>query len=430
MDMNIIKNPARSSWAELCLRPSSNNPVVLERVKAIVDRVRKDGDKALRQLSEEIDKRPLASIEVSSREIDAAYALVSDEVKAAVSEAKKNIAAFHKAQMPKEISVETAPGVRCIQRPVPIAKVGLYIPGGTAPLFSTVLMLAVPAKIAGCRELILCTPEGKNGSIAAEVLYTARECGVDRIFRIGGSQAVAAMAFGTESVPAVDKIFGPGNQYVTTAKQLLGNSAVAIDMPAGPSEVMVLSDGSADPAFAAADLLSQAEHGADSQVMLVCSSEQDAADIMEEVERQTRVLGREEFVRQSLSKSRFIVFDDRKDMTDFANEYGPEHLIILTQNPWEIADMISCAGSVFVGPYSPESAGDYASGTNHTLPTCGWARAFSGVNIDSFMRKMTLQELSKEGLGALASTIVSMAEAEGLQAHANAVKVRTANGKK
>lgn len=428
--MEIIINPARSQWPELCLRPSSENPVIMERVQAIITRVKNDGDEALRQLSEEIDKRPLGAIEVSGEEMAEAEAKVSEAVKLAVAEAKKNIAAFHQAQMPKEISIETSAGVRCIQRPMPIANVGLYIPGGTAPLFSTVLMLAVPASIAGCKQLILCTPTGKDGKVATEVLYTAKVCGVDRIFKVGGAQAVAAMAFGTETIPAVDKIFGPGNQYVTTAKQLLGNKKVAIDMPAGPSEVMVLADGSTDAGFAAADLLSQAEHGPDSQAMLVCTSREKAEEVIAEVERQTAELDRAEYVRLSLSKSRFIVFESREMMTEFANAYGSEHLIISTEEPWDIADRITSAGSVFVGAYSPESAGDYASGTNHTLPTCGWARSFSGVNIDSFMRKMTIQDLSKEGLESLAPTIIAMAEAEGLQAHANAVKIRTSYGKK
>lgn len=428
--MDIIYNPARSCWDELCLRPSSENPVVLERVQAIIARVKKDRDLAIKQLSEEIDKLTLEEIEVSEAEIAEAEAAVSEEVKAAIAKAKENIGIFHQAQMPKEISVETSEGVRCIQRPVPIAKVGLYIPGGTAPLFSTVLMLAVPAKIAGCKQLILCTPVGKSGKVAAEVLYAAKFCGVDRIFKVGGAQAVAAMAYGTETIPAVDKIFGPGNQYVTTAKQLLSNKVVAIDMPAGPSEVMVLTDKTSNPAFAAADLLSQAEHGADSQVMLVSDCKETAEAVIREVERQTELLDRGEFIRKSLSKSRFIVFDDSSKLAEFADAYGPEHLIILTEKPWNIANCITSAGSVFVGAYSPESAGDYASGTNHTLPTCAWARAFSGVNIDSFMRKMTLQDLSKKGLESLAPTIVAMAKAEGLEAHANAVKIRIAYGKK
>ena len=417
-------NPPREQWEALCRRPADSNPVVRERVEKILQRVREQGDDALRALSEEIDGRPLDAIEVTPEEVREAEAKVSKSVKRAVAQAEANICAFHEAQRPREISVETAPGVRCVQRPVPIGRVGLYIPGGTAPLFSTVLMLAVPAAIAGCPEVVLCTPAGKDGKVNAEVLYTASYCGVKRIFKLGGAQAVAAMAYGTQSVPKVDKIFGPGNQYVTTAKQLLSAGTVAIDMPAGPSEVMVVTDGSSPASFAAADLLSQAEHGADSQVMLVCSDAQTAEAVRAEVERQTRELPRENFVRQALDKSRCVVFTEEDERVAFANAYAPEHLILLLQDAWAFADRITAAGSVFVGAWTPESAGDYASGTNHTLPTCGWARSFSGVNLDSYFRKMTLQELTPEGLRGLSDTIVTMAEAEGLQAHANAVKIR------
>ncbi len=420
-------NPPRDQWEALCRRPADSNPLVRSRVEAILKRVREQGDDALRALSEEIDGRPLDTIEVTPEEVREADAKVSEDVKRAVAQAEANIRAFHAAQQPREISVLTAPGVRCIQRPVPIGRVGLYIPGGTAPLFSTVLMLAVPANIAQCPEVVLCTPAGKDGKVNAEVLYTAACCGVKRIFKLGGAQAVAAMAYGTQSVPKVDKIFGPGNQYVTTAKQLLSAGTVAIDMPAGPSEVMVVTDGSSPASFAAADLLSQAEHGADSQVMLVCTDMQTADAVRAEVERQTRELPRENFVRQALDKSRCVVFSDEEDRIAFANAYAPEHLILAVRDPWSFAGRITAAGSVFVGPWTPESAGDYASGTNHTLPTCGWARSFSGVNLDSFYRKMTLQELTPEGLRGLSETIVTMAEAEGLQAHANAVKIRLQN---
>ncbi len=425
--METFLNPSRERWADLCRRPSSANPVVRERVEAILQRVREQGDEALRQLSLEIDSRPLEQIEVSPGEILEAEVRVSPAVKRAVAAAEANIRAFHEAQRPREISVDTAPGVRCIQRPVPIEKVGLYIPGGTAPLFSTVLMLAVPASIAGCAEVVLCTPTGADGKVSPEVLYTAAYCGVRRIFKLGGAQAVAAMAYGTQSVPKVDKIFGPGNQYVTTAKQLLSAGTVAIDMPAGPSEVMVVADGSAPAAFAAADLLSQAEHGADSQVMLVTPDEATAAAVQAEVARQMEALPRAAYVQQALDKSRAVIFPDGQDRVDFANAYAPEHLILAVHDPWGFAARITAAGSVFVGAWTPESAGDYASGTNHTLPTCGWARSFSGVNLDSFYRKMTLQELTPEGLRGLADTIVTMAEAEGLQAHADAVKVRLAH---
>lgn len=418
--METLINPSRSSWAALCQRPMADDPVVTERVKAILARVKNNGDRALRELSQEIEGRSLDAIEVTASEIAEAETKLSPEVKEAIRNAEKNIRAFHQAQMPREIRVETAPGVTCIQRPVPIGRVGLYIPGGSAPLFSTVLMLAVPARLAGCREVILCTP-----AQSPEVLYAAAYCGVSRIFRIGGAQAIAAMAYGTGSIPRVDKIFGPGNRYVTTAKQLLSAGTVAIDMPAGPSEVMVLADDSTPAAYAAADLLSQAEHGPDSQVMLVAGSESTCRAILEEVERQTALLPRSAIALQALEKSRAVVLPAVEDRIDFANAYAPEHLIIGTENPWTIADNITAAGSVFVGMYTPESAGDYASGTNHTLPTSGWARSFSGVNLDSFFRKMTLQEISREGLQGLRNTIVTMATAEGLDAHANAVKVRT-----
>ena len=422
--IRIETNPSRESWETLCRRPATHNPVVMERVQAILERVKEKGDAALRELSLEIEGRPMEAIEVTEEEIRTASQAVSPAVKQAIADAEKAIRAFHQAQQPREICVETAPGVRCIQRPVPIGRVGLYIPGGSAPLFSTVLMLAVPASIAGCPEVILCTPAGKDGNVCAEVLYAAAYCDVKRVFKLGGAQAIAAMAYGTESVPRVDKIFGPGNQYVTTAKQLLSASTVAIDMPAGPSEVMVIADGSTPPAFAAADLLSQAEHGPDSQVMLVCESDGTCRRILEEVERQTALLPRSAIALQALEKSRAFVFDKLEDRIAFANAYAPEHLIIATTDAWVIADRITAAGSVFVGPYTPESAGDYASGTNHTLPTCAWARSFSGVNLDSFCRKMTLQEITSEGLRGLSQTIITMAEAEGLQAHANAVKVR------
>ena len=416
--IQILQNPSRDTWEALCQRPASDNPVVLERVKGILQRVKEQGDQALRALSLEIDARPLDTIEVSKAEIKKAEESISPAVKAAIADAAAHIRAFHEAQQPREIRVETAPGVTCIQRPVPIGRVGLYIPGGSAPLFSTVLMLALPAQIAGCCEVVLCTP-----AESPEVLYTAAYCGIQRIFRLGGAQAIAAMGYGTESVPRVDKIFGPGNQYVTTAKQLLSAGTVAIDMPAGPSEVMVIADSTTPAAFAAADLLSQAEHGPDSQVMLVCESEATCRAILSEVERQTSALPRSAIALQALEKSRALIFGPEETVA-FANAYAPEHLIIATENPWDIANRITNAGSVFVGPYTPESAGDYASGTNHTLPTCGWARAFSGVNLDSFYRKMTLQEISREGLRGLSQTIVTMARAEGLQAHANAVTVR------
>ena len=408
----------------MCRRAEQDNSQIAERVAAIVEQVAEQGDAAIKALAEQIDGVQLENLEVSAAEIAWAESQVKDEVKQAVEVAVKNISAFHEAQMPSEVRVETQPGVVCVQRPVAISRVGLYIPGGTAPLFSTVLMLALPAKIAGCKDIVLCTPTNKQGMVASEVLYAASRCGVSRIFKVGGAQAVAAMAYGTESVPKVDKIFGPGNRYVTLAKQLVSGRNTSIDMPAGPSEVMVLADESAKADFVASDMLSQAEHGRDSQAMVVCNSVALAEQIAAEVERQAALLDRADYVAESLAHSRCVVFDDERAMIDFANEYAAEHLIISMRDAWGVASQITAAGSIFIGNYSPESAGDYASGTNHTLPTSGWAHSCSGVNIDSFMRKMTIQELSKEGIQSLAPTIVAMAEAEGLQAHANAVKVR------
>ena len=421
--MRIIDNPPRSGWAALTLRKGVDYESIRPRVEAILKAVEEEGDAALLRLMKEIDGVD-APLEVSAAEVDAACAKVSEPVRKAILDAKRNIEAFHAAQMPREVRVETAPGVVCVQKPVPINRVGLYVPGGSAPLFSTVLMLAVPAALAGCRERILCTPCSKDGSVAPEVLFSARECGITRIFRIGGAQAVAAMASGTETVPRVDKIFGPGNPYVTLAKQIVSGRSTAIDMPAGPSEVMVLADGSSNPAFVAADLLSQAEHGKDSTAVLVCTETAFAEKVLQEVESQKKALPRDAQVDGSLSHS-FAVVLDKQAMVEFAEAYAPEHLIISTSDASQIAERITASGSVFVGPWSPESAGDYASGTNHTLPTSGWARSFSGVNMDSFFRKMTLQTLSREGLAALAPTIVNMARAEGLDAHARAVTLRT-----
>ena len=422
--MNIYQNPEPQAWAALCRRAEQDNSLIAERVEAIVERVAKEGDAALFALAEQIDGVRLDSLAVSEQEFLDAEASVSDEVKAAIENAIRNIEAFHRAQLPSEVRVETQPGVVCVQRPVPISRVGLYIPGGTAPLFSTVLMLALPAKIAGCEDIILCTPTNKQGRVSAEVLYAARRCGVTKVFKAGGAQAVAAMAYGTESVPKMYKIFGPGNRYVTLAKQLVAGRNTSIDMPAGPSEVMVMADGSADAEFVAADMLSQAEHGRDSQAIVVCDSVVFAQKVAAAVERQMAVLSRADYVAESLKNSRAVVFDSREQMIAFANEYAAEHLIISMEDAWGVAAEITAAGSIFIGNYSPESAGDYASGTNHTLPTSGWAHSCSGVNIDSFMRKMTIQELSRDGIESLAQTIVAMAEAEGLEAHANAVKVR------
>ena len=421
--MQTFINPPRSEWATLTERNIPDEPAVDEAVGAIIAEVRAKGDTALREMALKFDRCNVGALEVSEAEIAEGCARVSDEVKAAIGLAKENISKFHAAQMPGEVDVATLPGVRCLQRPVAIDRVGLYIPGGQAPLFSTVLMLACPAKIAGCREVILCTPQSGDRPIAPEILYAASVCGIDRIYRVGGAQAIAAMALGTETIGRVDKIFGPGNRYVTKAKQKL-SSVVAIDMPAGPSEVLVMADSSADATFVAADLLSQAEHGRDSQAILVCDSEETARKVDAEVSRLMTCLSRTESVEGSLSHSRLIVFTDKDDMMDFVNAYAPEHLIISMRDAWTLASKVRAAGSVFIGNYSPESAGDYASGTNHTLPTAAWARSYSGVNIDSFMRKITYQELTRDGLGLLAPTIVAMAEAEGLDAHALAVKVR------
>ena len=417
-------NPSKTLWPQLTERVTADDAVIEERVKSILERVRTEGDKALKELSSEIDKVDLSSgVEVTAEEISDARAQVSEELKAAVSQAYKNIFAFHKAQEFQPVEMETVPGVRCIQKAVPLQRAGLYIPGGSAPLFSTVLMLAVPAKVAGCREVILCTPCGKDGKVAPAVLYTASECGVDRIFKVGGAQAVAAMAYGTETVPAVDKIFGPGNRYVTKAKEIVSRK-VAIDMPAGPSEVLVMADSSAVPAFVASDLLSQAEHGPDSQVILVCDTEILADKVQQEVEAQLERLPRKDVALKALENSRVIVMPSLDDRIEFVNMYAAEHLIISIENPWDSAEKITAAGSVFIGNYTPESAGDYASGTNHTLPTSGWARSMSGVNLDSFIRKITYQEITGEGMNTLGKTIVTMAKAEGLDAHANAAILR------
>ena len=402
----------------------TDDAVIEARVASIISRVRSDGNKALIELAAEIESVDLASgIEVSKEEISIASSAVSKELKAAISAAYENIQRFHAAQKPQPVDIQTAPGVRCAQRAVPIRRVGLYIPGGSAPLFSTVLMLAIPAKTAGCREVILCTPCGKDGKVAPAVLYAASVCGVDRIFKIGGAQAISAMAYGTETVPMVDKIFGPGNRYVTKAKEMVSRK-VAIDMPAGPSEVLVMADESAVPSFVAADLLSQAEHGPDSQVILICNDEAVADEVEAEVEKQLNLLPRKETAVLALENSRIIVFKDQDKQIEFVNTYAPEHLIISMSEPWDIAEKISAAGSIFLGNYTPESAGDYASGTNHTLPTSGWARSMSGVNLDSFIRKITYQEITKEGILTLGNTIVTMAEAEGLDAHANAASIR------
>ncbi len=421
--MEIFINPGRDTWKRLTSRTREDDSSIDETVASIIRRVREEGDAALSDLTERIDGIRPDSLEVSREEIRAASGSIPDRLKQALGQAAENIRKFHQAQMPAEISIETMPGIRCVSRPVPIRSAGLYIPGGSAPLFSTVLMLVIPAQVAGCRQTTLCTPPDRNGNISPLILYAASLCGVGRIFRIGGAQAIAAMAYGTETVPKADKIFGPGNRYVTRAKQML-SSTVAIDMPAGPSEVMVLADGSARADFVASDLLSQAEHGPDSQVMLVCRSVEFAEKVREETEAGLARLPRRELAAKALENSRIIVMDSIDDMVDFADMYAAEHLIISMKDPWKIASRITAAGSVFIGNHSPESAGDYASGTNHTLPTSGWAGSYSGVNTESFMRRMTLQELTREGLAALGDTIMTMASAEGLEGHRRAVEIR------
>lgn len=416
-------NPAKEEWTSLVKRVSVNDDVIAGRVDAILARVQRDGDRAIIELAREIDGVELNGIEVVDAEYAEAATLVSQEVKDAIAKAAANIAKFHAAQCFKPIEVETAPGVKCVQRSVAIQKVGLYVPGGTAPLFSTVLMLAIPAKVAGCKQIVLCTPTNKQGKVAPAVLYAAKVCGVDHVYKVGGAQAVGAMAYGTETIPAVDKIFGPGNRYVTKAKECV-TDRVSIDMPAGPSEVMVMADETADVRFVASDLLSQAEHGADSQALLVCGSEEIADAVCREVDAQLDKLPRKELTMKALVESRIVVLPMLEQQIEFANMYASEHLIISMKEPWKVAEQITAAGSVFIGNYSPESAGDYASGTNHTLPTSGWARSCSGVNIDSFTRKITYQELTAEGMALLGPTIVAMAEAEGLDAHANAARLR------
>ena len=424
----IYVNPPRSEWPALTARCTRQEEEIGERVAAILAEVRTGGDAALRRIVRRIEGYLPETFEVTRERRAEAAKAVSPQLKAALAQAKANIEAFHRAQLPAQVEVETMPGVRCVQRAVAIGRAGLYIPGGKAPLFSTVLMLALPARIAGCREVILCTPCGRDGRIAPEILYAADLCGVDRVFALGGAQAVAAMAYGTESIPRVDKIFGPGNRYVTKAKQLAGAADVAVDLPAGPSEVLVLADEDARPEFAAADLLSQAEHGDDSQAMLVCRSEEFARRAIASVGEQAARLSRRDAIGNSLANSRIVVFSDPDEQIAFADAYAPEHLIVAMRDAWDAAARITAAGSVFIGGSSPESAGDYASGTNHTLPTGGWARAYSGVNTESFMRKITYQELTRGGLEALAPTITAMAEAEGLDAHANAVRIRTEGG--
>ena len=424
--MILINYPDKSQWADILKRPVMNTESLFDTVRTVIGRVKAEGDRAVLDYEEQFDKVRLQALAVSAAELDEAEALISPELKDAIRLAKANIETFHAAQRFEGRKVETQPGVTCWQKAVPIEKVGLYIPGGTAPLFSTVLMLAVPAKIAGCGEIVLCTPPGRDGKVHPAVLFAARVAGVDRIFKAGGIQAVAAMAYGTESVPRVYKIFGPGNQYVTAAKQLVSLRDVAIDMPAGPSEVEVLADATANPAFVAADLLSQAEHGVDSQAVLVTTSEALQQAVKAEVERQLALLSRKEIAARSLENSKLILVRDMDEALALTNAYAPEHLIVETADYLSVAARVVNAGSVFLGSLSPESAGDYASGTNHTLPTNGYARAYSGVSLDSFIRKITFQEITPEGIRRIGPAIETMAANEHLDAHKNAVTLRLA----
>ena len=422
--MILISNPDKSQWQEILKRPVMNTENLFDTVRSVIDRVKEEGDRAVLDYEEKFDKVMLASLAVSEEEQQEAENLVSEDLKAAIRLAKQNIETFHAAQRFEGKKVQTQPGVTCWQKAVAIEKVGLYIPGGTAPLFSTVLMLAVPARIAGCKEIVLCTPPGRDGKVHPAVLFAAKVAGVNRIFKAGGIQAIAAMAYGTESVPKVYKIFGPGNQYVTAAKQLVSLRDVAIDMPAGPSEVEVLADETANPIFVAADLLSQAEHGVDSQAILITTSVELQQAVKVEVERQLALLPRKEIAEKSLANSKLIVVDSMAEAIELTNAYAPEHLIIETEDYLSVAERIVNAGSVFLGSLTPESAGDYASGTNHTLPTNGYAKAYSGISLDSFIRKITFQEIKPEGLNIIGPAIELMAANEQLDAHKNAVSVR------
>lgn len=422
--MQIYINPSRESRKTLLQRPAIDATALQEKVKQVLNEVQQQGDAALKKYTQQFDGVELDNILVSEAEVAAAVSSLPQELKEAIEIAIANITLFHQKQVSAPELVQTMPGVQCWRKSVGIEKVGLYIPGGTAPLFSTILMLGIPARIAGCKEVILCSPPGKNGLLHPAILYAAQQVGVTRIYKLGGVQAIAAMAYGTETVPQVYKIFGPGNQYVTCAKQLVQQQGLAIDMPAGPSEVCVLADETANAAYVAADLLSQAEHGIDSQVLLVSTQEALVKEVQEQIAKQLALLPRKELAAKALENSTAIVVNNLDEAIDLVNEYAAEHLIIACKEDEAIAGRIINAGSVFLGNYSPESAGDYASGTNHTLPTNGFAKAYSGVSVDSFVKKITYQKLTKEGIQQIGNAVIQMAEAEGLQAHANAVKVR------
>jgi histidinol dehydrogenase len=425
--MKKIYNPQPETWSEICKRPTQTFSDVEETVKQIFKEVQQKGDKAIAKYSSFFDGVALENILVTSEEIEIAKKEVSSELKEAIQLAKSNIEQFHAAQKTDKIVIETITGVTCWQEKRPIQKVGLYIPGGTAPLFSTVLMLAVPAKLAGCQEIVLCSPPDKNGKINAAILYAADLCGVTKIYKVGGIQAIAGMTFGTETIPQVYKIFGPGNQFVTIAKQFASQNGVAIDMPAGPSELLVYADETAIPSFVASDLLSQAEHGKDSQVILVTNNKNILNDVEEEIYKLLKELPRQEIAQVAIQNSKLIFVETEITALSLINEYGPEHFIVCSKNEDYFVDGIQNAGSVFIGNYTPESAGDYASGTNHTLPTNGYSKSYSGVNLDSFLKAMTFQKISNEGIQNIGKAIETMAEAEGLQAHKNAVTLRLKN---
>ena len=422
--MQVLKYPQKQDWQQILTRPAIDMDELEEVVNQIYKEIKCDGDKALLKYTWFYDRIKIDELEVSREEIDASTQLISEDLKQAMAVAAKNIELFHASQFPESKIIETTTGVSCWRKATAIEKVGLYIPGGSAPLFSTVLMLGVPAKLAGCKEVILCTPPGKDGEIDPAILYASKLVGIDRVFRVGGIQAIGAMAFGTESIPNVFKIFGPGNQFVTAAKQRVNKVGVAIDMPAGPSEVLVLADKIAEPSFVAADLLSQAEHGADSQVILLTWDKDLVDKVVAEVEVQLSALSRRNVAELALKNSKIILVESMEEALEMSNEYGPEHLIVSVENEEEVVSHIQNAGSVFLGNYTPESAGDYASGTNHTLPTNGYAKAYSGVNLESFMKSISFQKISEKGLLELGPVIETMAKAEQLDAHCNAVSVR------
>jgi histidinol dehydrogenase len=422
--MKTIKYPNENTWSDLLKRPIQTVNDIESTVNQIFEDVQRNGDIAVSKYTKLFDGADLQSNLVTAKEIEEASSKLSSELKSAINQAKSNIEAFHKAQKTEKVSVETSVGITCWQEKRAIQKVGIYIPAGTAPLFSTVLMLAIPANIAGCKEVVLCSPPNKDGKIANEILYTAQLCGVTKIVKVGGIQAIAGLTFGTETIPQVYKIFGPGNQFVTVAKQLATKYGVAIDMPAGPSELLVVADDSANESYVASDLLSQAEHGTDSQVILVSTSENFINKVETKINTQIKALPRQDIAQQAINNSKSILVNSDEEALELINDYGPEHFIVATKNNDFYVDGIQNAGSVFIGNYTPESAGDYASGTNHTLPTNGFSKAYSGVNLDSFTKAITFQNITKEGLKNIGNTIELMAEAEGLQAHKNAVSIR------